>query len=80
MPPMAPMLYRPCRDDEIAVLAVPMTAPRYFRTAARFSERAHLGLRPEAPRGGRKMGESDLLVGPHSEGGTGLIASIGVGH
>jgi hypothetical protein len=42
----------PPGDDEIAVRAAPMTAPRYFRTAARFRGTR---LRPDAPRGSSKM-------------------------
>jgi hypothetical protein len=44
MPPMAPMLYRPRGDDEIAVPAVPTTTPHHFRPAARSPERAPVAL------------------------------------
>jgi hypothetical protein len=38
--PDDPYASPPSRDDEIAVRVVPMTAPRYLRTAARFRGRA----------------------------------------
>jgi hypothetical protein len=65
--PYGPMLYRPSRRRRYRCPSrPPMTAPRYFRTEPRFRH----ACRCDPSRGGRKMGEGDLLPGPHGEGGT----------
>ena len=67
--PYDPYASPPRGDDEIAVRA----RPEDGRTAAR--RHARRGFRPDTARGGRKMGESHLLLGPHEQsiGGIGGI-------